>query len=228
MTNLDQSNPAARPHQPERLPCGRWFDELLEQVAGSEPAADREHQANCPHCRATLAELVDVWAPVRTLSQQRPAPPDTLVISVMERVAAIASHGWHAVLTDNAGVTRIAAWVVAIVARRAASAVRGVGQVGGKISPPAAVIADVRAGFERAQPSAGQRARAAGVGVAGRRVVVAITVTAEPGQPLPALAEAIRTAVTRHVRALTGLDVIEVDVHVSDLDQPDVVPQVAT
>jgi len=133
---------------------------------------------------------------------------------------AIATHGWYAVLKDTPGVTRIAAWVVAVIARRAAAGVPGVGQVRDRISPSAAAIADVRAEFDLALPTAGQRTQAAGIGVAGRSVVVAITISAEAGQPLAAVAEEIRKAVIRHVRALTGLDVIEVDVHVADLDGP--------
>lgn len=220
MTSSNGTSVSDRPRQPERLPCGTRFDDLLDQVADDIPPSDPEHQASCPHCRATLAELADIWAPVRAVAQEPNPPPDTLTASVMERVVAIATHGWHAVLKDTPGVTRIAAWVVAVVARRAAAGVSGVGQVRGQISPSASAIADVKAEFDFAQPTPGQRTQASGIGVAGRRVVVSITISAGAGQPLPALAEEIRTAVTRHVQALTGLDVIEVDVHVADLDGP--------
>lgn len=220
MTSLDRTSFSDRPRQPERLPCGTRFDDLLDQVADDIQPADPEHQASCPHCRATLAELADIWAPVHAVAKEQTPAPDTLTASVMERVVAIATHGWYAVLKDTPGVTRIAAWVVAVIARRAAAGVPGVGQVRDRISPSAAAIADVRAEFDLAQPTAGQRTQAAGIGVAGRSVVVAITISAEAGQPLAAVAEEIRKAVIRHVRALTGLEVIEVDVHVADLDGP--------
>lgn len=202
----------------EQLPCGTLFDTLLDQVADETPATDPEHQANCPHCRAAIAELTDIWMPVRELVQQPVNPPDTLTASVMERVVAIATHGWYAVIQDDPGVNRIAAWVVAVIARRAAASVTGVGAVRGQVTPMASSILDVRAEYEQSQPSPGQRTKAAGIGVAGRRVVVAITITAQRDQRLPLLAEQIRSAVTRHVRALTGLEVIAVDVEISDLD----------
>lgn len=221
MTSVDHPSPAPRPRQPERLPCGAILDDLLEQVADNRAATDPKHQSVCLHCRAALAELDDIWTPIRTLSEEQVPSPDSLTVSVMERVVAIASHGWHAVLREHSGTTRIAAWVVAVVARRAAASVPGVGQVRGQITPPAVAIADVRAEFDRAQPTAGQRIRAAGIGVAGRRVVVAITITAAAEQPLLAIADEIRATVTRHVLALTGLDVVEIDVRVSDLDEPE-------
>lgn len=220
MTGIDSGRSPARARQPERLPCGTFFDDLLEQVADDASPNDAEHQADCPHCRATLAELSEVWAPVRALSETESTPPETLTTSVMQRVVAIATHGWHAVFTEREGVTRIAAWVVAVVARRAAEGVEGVGLVRGRITPPAAAIVDIRTAFERAQPTPGQRHRAAGIGVAGRRVVVSIDITAEPGYPLPALAGRIRRAVIEQIDALAGLDVIEVDVQVVDLEDP--------
>lgn len=220
MSTSDPGARAPRTGQPERLPCGVVFDDLLEQVADDRAPNDAAHQANCPHCRATLAELTDVWAPVRDLTESDSEPPESLTTSVMQRVVAIATHGWHAVVTEPLGVTRIAAWVVAVVARRAAERVDGVGLVRGRISPPAAAIAQVRAAFDRAQPTQGQRNQAAGIGVAGRRVVVTIDITAEPGYPLPALAGQIRRSVIEHVSALAGLDVVEVDVRVVDLEDP--------
>lgn len=205
----------------ERLPCGTLFDVILEQVADDTPPSDPQHQSHCPHCRAALAELTDIWAPVRTLLDEPTPPLETLTGSVMERVVAIATHGWHAVLQENPGVTRIAAWVVAIIARRAAAGVPGVGNVRGQITPMAASIVDVKAEYDRAQPTPGQRTQAAGIGVAGRRVVVAVSITADTDERLPALAQQIRSAVIAHVHALTGLEVIEVDVEVSDLKSID-------
>lgn len=221
MTDLQPASATGPARVPERLPCGTLFDTLLDQVADETPPQDPEHQANCPHCRAAIAELTEIWMPIRDLAQQPVTPPDTLTASVMERVMAIATHGWYAVLQGNPGVNRIAAWVVAVIARRAAASVAGVGAVRGQITPMAASIVDVRAEYQRAQPSPGRRQQAVGIGVAGRRVVVAITITAEPDQRLPVLAEQIRSAVTHRVHALTGLEVVAVDVEVSDLEAID-------
>ncbi|SDY67365.1 Uncharacterized conserved protein YloU, alkaline shock protein (Asp23) family [Modestobacter sp. DSM 44400] len=204
---------------PDRVPCGAMLDDLLEQVADSTPPADLAHQGTCPHCRAALAELGDLWTPVRRLAAVDVTAPPTLTSTIMERVHAMAAHGWHAVLTGQPGVTRIAAWVVAVIARRAVAGVPGVGTVVGQVTPPAAALGPVTAEYPSDRPSRAQRGAAAGIGVAGRRVVVRVAVTAAAGIPLPALAEQIRRRVSAEVSTLTGLIVAAVDVEVTDLDR---------
>jgi uncharacterized alkaline shock family protein YloU len=204
---------------PDRVPCGAWLDDLLEQVADDTPPADLAHQETCPHCRAALAELADLWIPVRRLAAVNITAPSSLTSTIMERVHTIAAHGWHAVLTGQSGVTRIAAWVVAVIARRAAAGVPGVGTVHGQVIPPAAALGPVHAEYPPDRPSRTQRAAAAGLGVAGRRVVIRIAVTAAPGRPLLALAEQIRRRVRAEVSTLTGLAVAAVDVEITDLDR---------
>lgn len=199
------------------LACGCSLDELLAQVADGTDPADPDHQRACPHCRAALAELAELWAPVRTL-EEPPATPAGLDAKVMERVSAMATHAWHAVVPETHGVTRVAAWVVAVVARRAAQRVEGVRSVRGQAAPPPAAVAAVRAEWTGG-PTAAQRAGAMGIGVSGRRVVVTVQLTVAPGHPLPRLAEDVRRSVVAGVGALTGLDVVEVDVHVADLDE---------
>ncbi|MCW2583342.1 MAG: Asp23/Gls24 family envelope stress response protein, partial [Klenkia sp.] len=98
------------------LACGCSLDDLLAQVADGADPADPDHQRACPHCRAALAELAGLWAPVRELAETAPATPAGLDAKVMERVGAMATHAWHAVLPETDGVTRVAAWVVAVVA----------------------------------------------------------------------------------------------------------------
>jgi uncharacterized alkaline shock family protein YloU len=202
---------------PDRVPCGAWLDDLLEQVADGIPSADPAHQETCPHCRAALAELADLWIPVRRLAAVNVTAPSSLTSTIMERVHTIAAHGWHAVLTGQSGVTRIAAWVVAVIARRAAAGVPGVGTVHGQVTPPA--LGPVHAEYPPDRPSRAQHAAAAGLGVAGRRVVIRIAVTAAAGRPLPALAEQIRRRVRAEVSTLTGLAVAAVDVEITDLDR---------
>lgn len=48
----------------DRLPCGVRVDDLLAQVADGASTGDAAHQQACAHCRAALAELADLWAPV--------------------------------------------------------------------------------------------------------------------------------------------------------------------
>jgi len=202
---------------PDRVPCGAWLDDLLEQVADGTPPVDLAHQETCRHCRAALAELAGLWTPVRRLVDVDVTAPSSLTSTIMERVHAIAAHGWHAVLTGQFGATRIAAWVVAVIARRAAAGVPGVGTALGQVAPPAAALGPVHAEYPLDRFSRAQRAAAAGIGVGGRPVVVCIAVTAAVGTPLPALAEQIRRRVGTEVRTMTGLRVAGVDVEVTDL-----------
>lgn len=204
------------------LPCGADLDDLAAQVAGEHPGGDpavQAHQRVCPHCRAALAEQAELDAALRELAAETPGTPPGLGGRVMERVGSMAVHGWHAVVPEPAGTTRIAAWVVAVVARRAAAAVDGVGDVVGRAVPPLAALVAVRAQYAGAGPTAEQRSGALGVGVAGRKVVVTVRLTARAGLPLPGLAQQVRRSVVDAVRELTGLEVVEVDVHVADLEE---------
>lgn len=127
---------------------------------------------------------------LRALAEE-PAPvPTGLAGRVVERVEGLATHGWHGVLEQPGGTTRVAGWVVALVARRAAAAVTGV---------------------------AGATARATPGEGAG--VVVVVELDARPGVPLPALADRVRSAIGSAVAELTGLPVERVDVHVADIQE---------
>lgn len=226
MTDPAHSVPVAADALPDRLPCGVRLDDLLRQVAESSPTADPGHQQTCPHCRAALAELTELWAPVHRMAGEDVRAPASLLGTVMERVGVIATHSWHAVLTGTAGATRIAAWVVTVIARRAAAGVAGVAGVRGHLTPSAGTPGAGTADVSRDGTTSSQRAAAAGVGVAGGRVVVRLDVTAVAGFPLPALAQEIRARVRRDVSAMTGLAVEAVDVLVSDLaeEPPGIVP----
>lgn len=183
------------------------------------PAAILRHQQSCPHCRAMLAELRELWTPVAAIAQQSITAPPSLARGIMERVTALAQHSWHAVVEDKPGATRIAAWVVAVVARRAAASVPGVSSVANRVHPAEAAVTGVQATFHPPTGSSVHRALADGVGVAGRKVIVQVQLTAGATSPaLTVLGHQVRRAVTDHVCALTGLDVVEVDVHIADLE----------
>lgn len=226
------TSPAAASVAPGRLSCGALVDDLLDQVADAarleldpasvEPPDQRtlEHQQNCLHCRAMLAELREIWTPVSALVDQPVAVPSSLDRTVMERVSALAAHRWHAIIEENPGVTRIAAWVIAVIARRAAASVIGVATVGGRVVPGEPDVAAAQARYV-AVPTSAQQRLAAGIGVAGSKVVVRVDIDAAglpPSMPpLLTLAEQVRQTVINHVRGLIGLTVVEVDVHVADV-----------
>jgi uncharacterized alkaline shock family protein YloU len=237
MTATAHPNDTTDPTQNSALPCGAHPADLLEQIADQAAAAGPAsvdgaasaapgpsgevlaHQRVCPHCRAMIAELRELWAPVAQVSTATITAPPSLTRGIMDRVTALAQHNWHAVVEDNPGATRIAAWVVAIVARRAAASVDGVNTVSGRVHPADPAVADVQAAYGTTSRPSTHQALADGIGIAGRKVVVRVQITAAAGSPmLTVLAEQVRRRVILHVRALTGLDVVEVDVEVTDLE----------
>ncbi|MFC7742473.1 hypothetical protein ACFQXA_18365 [Nocardiopsis composta] len=58
-----------RPSDPERLPCGRLLDEVVEHALAGRPTG---HERGCPHCRA-VAERYRPW-PGPDPSSPRSAP----------------------------------------------------------------------------------------------------------------------------------------------------------
>lgn len=137
---------------------------------------------------AELAELEGALAPL----VQEPPPRADLAGRVMERVDAIATHDWQVRLPGPQGSTRVAAGVVALVARRAATGVDGVAAARAVVTPAAT----------------------------GPGVVVSVRLTTRPGLPLPALGDRVRSTVVATVTALTGVPVTVVHLHVADLADP--------
>lgn len=195
----------------ERLPCGVPVEDLLAQVADGAPPRDPAHQRQCAHCRATLAHLGELWAPVLDLAAQDVRAPAGLLQNVMARVRELSRNGWAAVLHDDAGQTRIAARVVGAVARLAAESVPQVTVAlgGGRPATPAGARPDRQriAGAEDATE----------IGLAGDQVVVDVQIAVDLGARLHQVAQWVRTRIAEHLAAQTGLRTIAVNVTVVDV-----------
>ena len=112
---------------PRRLPCGAEIEQLVAQVADTEPAADPAHQAHCPYCQATLRRLRDAWEDVHTLANQPVPIPPTLTAQIMARVRILARHATDSILLGHPrGETRISHALVGRVIQRVALGVPGV------------------------------------------------------------------------------------------------------
>ena len=112
---------------PRRLPCGAEIEQLVAQVADTEPAADPAHQAHCPYCQATLRRLRDAWEDVHTLANQPVPIPPTLTAQIMARVRILARHATDSILLGHPrGETRISHALVGRVIQRVALTVPGV------------------------------------------------------------------------------------------------------
>jgi uncharacterized alkaline shock family protein YloU len=196
----------------DRLPCGTFVDDLLVQVTDRVPPIDPGHQRSCPHCRAALAELEDLWAPVRDLAAEDVRAPAGLMQAVMAQIRDLSRNSWSAVLDDPGGRTRIAARVVGAVARLAAESVPHVTLAlgGGRVATPT----DTTGGPTRI---AGVGSEAAtDIGVAGNHVVVDVQIAVDYGAPMRQVADRVRDRIAQHL-AQTGLTTTEVNVTVVDV-----------
>jgi hypothetical protein len=110
----------------QRLPCGADIDELLDQVADVNGAEWTDHQSRCPHCQAALTELARLWAPVRALAGRPVTTPVGLTATVMRHIRQTCPDVWYTLQLTDHDVIRVAARVVAAVARNAALRVPGV------------------------------------------------------------------------------------------------------
>ena len=107
------------------LPCGADVDPLLEQVADGR-AADRDaHQRDCVHCQAAVAEFAALWAPVTETAAGPVLAPPGLTAAVMSQIR-VWSATCYTLQTTNLGFIRIAARIVAALARDCARMVPGV------------------------------------------------------------------------------------------------------
>jgi uncharacterized alkaline shock family protein YloU len=193
----------------DRLPCGVAVDDLFDQIADGAAARDPQHQAHCPHCRATLAELLQLWSPLQALAAERVQAPPGLVAKVMRQVRALGSSVGYALLQTERGVTRVAVSVLAAVARLEAQSVPGVAlALGPGRTLTGASTADV-AGEEAASTSR--------VGVAGTSSVIDLDIAVQAGASIPELADRVRTAIRHRVTATTGAQVHQVNITVIDV-----------
>lgn len=196
----------------DRLACGRRWSDVLAQVADGKARDD--HQQACPHCAAALAELGRLWAPVTAEARQPVTAPPGLVRGAMQRLRDVVPDDWYATVPTAGGRTRVAARVVAAIARRAATRVPGVAVALGRSSDPRLARAAARATQEHEAPGSA-------VGVAGSSGVLEVALVVAYGQDARALADDVRQAVRRDVAALAGVAELRVDVVVDDVLVPE-------
>jgi uncharacterized alkaline shock family protein YloU len=182
------------------LACGADADDLLAQVACGRAGERSPHQQHCPHCQAALVEYDQLWSPVREMAATKVHAPEGILENALRRIRGAAenpSYGW---LTAGDGTVRIAARVVVVTAREAAARVPGV---------RVALCRTAATGL-----SGGPRVDA---GVAGESTAIELTLSADYGEDVHALAQRIRVEVTEQVRALTGLDPVGITVVIDDV-----------
>jgi uncharacterized alkaline shock family protein YloU len=192
------------------LPCGAEVDLLLEQVADGRAAGLEAHQRECVHCQAALRELAALWGPVTALAEAPvPAPPG-LTASVMSQIRVLVRDVWYTLQTTNLGTIRIAARIVAALARDTARMVPGVRVALGRSTNSKLAGLAESATFQHRHPHAA-------VGVLGRTAVVDLAVAVTYGTPVHEVAREIQQHVIATLRDHIGLQAVAVNVTVDDV-----------
>ncbi len=192
------------------LPCGADVDPLLEQVADGH-AADRDaHQRDCVHCQAAIAEFAALWAPV-TEAAARPVPaPPGLTAAVMRQIRVLVRDVWYTLQITDLGFIRIAARIVAALARDSARTVPSVRVAFGRSTHGKIAALTEQATVTHHHPHAA-------VGVLGRTAVVDLAVAVTYGDPVHEVARDIQQRVIATLRHQIGLQTVAVNVTVDDI-----------
>jgi uncharacterized alkaline shock family protein YloU len=192
------------------LPCGAEIDPLLEQVADGRAAELDAHQRECLHCQAAIAEFTALWAPVtETAATFVPVPPG-LTAAVMSQIRVMTRDIWYTLQTTELGAIRIAARIVAALARDSARLVPGVRVALGRSSYGKMAALAAEATFKHRHPHAA-------VGVLGRTAIVDLAVAVSYGDSAHEVARDIQRHVIRTLREDVGLKTVIVNVTVDDV-----------
>jgi uncharacterized alkaline shock family protein YloU len=192
------------------LPCGADVDPLLEQVADGHAAERDAHQRGCVHCRAALTEFSTLWQPITELAASPvPAPPG-LAAAVMNQIRVLVRDVWYTLQTTDLGVIRIAARIVAALARDSARAVPGVRVALGRSTHGSIAAMAERASLRHRHPHAA-------VGVLGRTAVVDLAVAVSYGDPIHQVARDVQQHVIATLHDTLGLRAVTVNVTVDDI-----------
>jgi uncharacterized alkaline shock family protein YloU len=192
------------------LPCGADVDELIEQAAYGRAGQLSEHQRGCPHCQAALREFRRVWEPVRGLAAEQLSLPAAIRAAVFMQIRKLTAEAWYTLDLADGGAIRIAARVVATIARDAARQVPGVRVAFGR-GTCAAIAGPAEAA------TLGHRHPNEAVGVMGRTALVDLAVTAQYGQELDAVGRRVQERAIAALRDNAGLRDVWVNVAIDDI-----------
>ncbi len=193
-----------------RLACGADVDELIEQAAYGRAGQLTDHQRDCPHCQAALQEVSRVWEPVRSLAAEQVSLPAAVRSAVARHIRKLTADPWYTLDLAHGGAIRVAARVVARIARDAARQVPGVRVAFGRSTRPRIV--------RRAEAATlGHRHPNEAVGVLGRAAIVDLAITAQYGQELDAIGRRVQERAIAALRNNVGLTDVSVNVTIDDI-----------
>lgn len=190
--------------------CGALVDDLLEQAADGHADRLTEHQRGCPHCQAALREFARLWEPVNRHAREPVTTPQQLRAAVMKKVDSLVQDVWYTLQLTDGGAIRIAARIVAGIARDTARRVPGVRVALGRST-------DSRIARLVARATRGHRHPHAAVGVLGRTAVVDLALATTYGEPVHDVAREVQQRVTAELKNKVGLQSVTVNVTVDDI-----------
>jgi uncharacterized alkaline shock family protein YloU len=211
---MNGSMPARTPLDDASLPCGADVDLLLEQAAQGRGADRDAHQQRCVHCQAALGEFTALWAPVAEMAAAPVSVPPGLTAAVMSQVRHLVHDIWYTLESTEAGAVRIAARIVAALARDSARMIPGVRVALGRSTHGKGAALAEKATFGHQHPHAA-------VGVLGRTAVVDLAVAIGYGDPAHQVAREIQRHVTATLRDQIGLRDVTVNVTIDDVVDDD-------
>ncbi len=194
----------------DALPCGAEIDPLLEQVADGREAGRDPHQRDCVHCQAAIAEFTALWAPVAHAAAAPVPVPPGLTAAVMSQIRVLIRDVWYTLQTTEDGAIRIAARIVAALARDSARLVPGVRVALGRSTYSKTAALAERATFRHRHPHAA-------VGVLGRTAIVDLAVAVTYADPVHEVARDIQQHVIAALRDQIGLQTVAVNVIIDDI-----------
>ena len=192
------------------LPCGTHIDLLLEQVAEGHGADRDTHQQQCVHCQAALGELTTLWAPIADQAATPVCAPPGLAAAVMNQIRSAVHDSWYTLEVTENGAIRIAARIVAALARNCARMIPGVRVALGRSTQGDLAAQAEKATLEHHHPHAA-------VGVLGGTAVVDLAVAVTYSRPAHEVARDIQAHVIAALRDQVGLKDVTVNVTVDDI-----------
>ena len=192
------------------LACGADTDELLEQAADGHAGQLTDHQRHCLHCQAALHEFTRIWEPVRNLAAEHVAVPAALKTAVASQIRKLITDVWYTLQLSDSGAIRIAARVVATIARDAARTVPGVRVAFGRST-------DIKTAGPAEEATLRHRHPHAAAGVLGRTAAVDLAIAVQYGDQLETVAREVQQRAITELRTRTGLQDVTVNVTIDDV-----------
>ena len=193
-----------------RLACGCDVDEVLEQAADGQACQLTEHQRSCLACQAALQEFGRLWEPVRHLAADYVPVPAGMKAAVTQQIRNVVSDAWHTLRLAETGALRIAARVVAQIARDAARAAPGVDVAFGRSTHG-------RTARTTEDATLRHHSRHAALGVLGSTAVIDLAIAVRYNHQADKVAREVQRRAITAVRTQAGLDDVTVNITIDDI-----------